>query len=526
MKFAAFLFLAATVLSGTIYASEVVFPHVASGPNYWTEVRITNQEAVTATVSLSFFLPQGQPTDIFHDASQGSLTLVAHGTVSVRLKQPLQNTTGWGRARSSAAIIGLLEISYRPAPVTTSSASFDNLRLQSIARVSGSINDSSRKTAIAVCNPSAIPLNLDLDVFGEGEAFLARIQWTVPPLNQRALFVDELKVPGAHSVEMLSRTGLFSAISVSQSTTEMSANQVGEVIQKRFAIQEQKLDLGFVAYQVKGRGNIAVVTGNNGVNLFDLSTATLLKTIPLALEDRVTESIAAHPVKSLVAVAGFVETIVINLDTLSVVKRFSARRATVAFDNLTDTLVIGEPQDFGLGSGAQFTVYNQNFDVLATKLISFGPGRPQARNGLLVVDTGSAFFHVLILPSLQSLVFKGLPGGGTSYYPRISGDNIVALGPDVPGVSPAENFLTLYYLDSGRTETIALGEPVDTKVVQKERIYLTRGNKLRVVDLLQRRIIYSSLLSFVPKDMDFYSEGNALLGLEAGALRILKISAQ
>ncbi|MGI8783873.1 MAG: hypothetical protein ACR2L2_09545, partial [Acidobacteriota bacterium] len=238
------------------FAGDITFPHVATGPHYVTELKITNHDLASAGVSLVYFTPEGRLADFSPDGAS-FISIPPQATAVVKLKRGSQNKSGWVRAQSSAAVSGLLQISYLAGPATSSMTSFDNLRPFAVARISGD-NDLARRTGFAVCNPNNLDLTLDLELFSKTGQSVGKVVWTLARLEQRARYIDELGVPGAHSVEISSRSGLFSALSVAQTATEMITNPAEEVLQKRFVMQQEKMDLPFKAFQVRVRGHLAV----------------------------------------------------------------------------------------------------------------------------------------------------------------------------------------------------------------------------------------------------------------------------
>ncbi|MGI8783786.1 MAG: hypothetical protein ACR2L2_09100 [Acidobacteriota bacterium] len=521
------IFLALTagwLCCGVGLAGEVVFPHLVSGPRYIAELKIANLGDVPATVTLSFFTPQGETTDAFADTP--ALVVSGRSTELLRLKRGGQDLAGWARATSTALIGGSLSISYLPTPGVVSSVSFDNLDLVSTARISAG-GETARRTAMAVCNPSAAPLMLDVEVLGARGEMVGKLSWTLPPHGQRALFLDELGLAGA-SVELISRSGLFAAVSVAQNASEMVGNPVIEVLDRRLVLEHEQIDLGFAPYEVGVQDNIAVVTGSNGVNIINLKQRALLSTIPVPAIRTLSfgRRIAFHRLKPLVAVAGAAEIIVVDTTTLAVIRRFPQTSASIAFDDSTDTLVLVTQFNAGAGPPAtRLQALGENFNLVATRTLRSGSnvGRPDVRNGKVVLAGGGASFATSTVPSLEGPLYWTLPAGSSANREHFSSDNVIAFGPEASAVGNGSKLLTLYYLDSGRSDQIFVGEQIDTKTVGGGRVYLTRQNKLRIVDLLQRKIIHSSILSFTPKDMGFSAELDTLVLLDSSALHLLKL---
>ncbi len=277
---------------------------------------------------------------------------------------------------------------------------------------------------------------------------------------------------------------------------------------------QQKIILNFTPYQIRVSGALAVITGSNGINFFDLVSKRVTSTIPLATENYA-ESIAFHPAGFLAAVAGKPQTLIIDLKRQTLIHTMNALRGQVAFDNLTGALILATRRNLGIDFETVITLFDQAFLPVATTQELYGPGGPLARNGQVLLYTTSTTFTLFRLPSLERIRQKVLPANATTNAARFSGHNLVVFGPHPQGVPQGvDNFLSFHDLNADLTVSLPLSAPADTKAVTPTRVYLTLGNKLTTVDISQRKVIATEVLNFNSKDLDFYPAENALVALD------------
>ena len=220
-----------TNLSITPSTDTLVFPHIAAGGGFTTELLLMNPTTLTMTGEVVFYDSDGQPVSLQNgdqSVSRIPYTIEANGTFRAALTAPLL-VSGWAAAvpaSGSLAPSGSVIFQWKSNNQVVSEAGVAATTPIRTARIF--VDHAQTQTGVAIVNPSSITANLTLTLMdrnGNTEDSQTR---TLLPGSHLAVYVHEL-FPNVTD----GFTGLMeirSSIAVASITLKLTVNVRGDLV--------------------------------------------------------------------------------------------------------------------------------------------------------------------------------------------------------------------------------------------------------------------------------------------------------